>query len=102
MKIANKLMAAGMASIVLLVSAKNYVSAEGTDTSAVTAPLDRVTDILFDLVAGIGIIALILGFLQLALSFKSHDGQQKLAAVIAIVAGILLIGIRTVVGVIQG
>ena len=102
MKTVNKLMAAGMASIVLLVSAKNYVSAEGTDTSAVTAPLDRLTDVLFDLVGGIGVIALIFGFVQLALAFKGHDGQQKLSASIAIVAGILLIGIRSVVAIIQG
>lgn len=102
MKTMKKIMASGLASLVLLGSAKNYVSAEGTDTTSVTAPLDRLTDILFDLVTGVGVIALIFGFIQLALAFKGHDGQQKLSAAIAIVGGILLISIRTVVSVIQG
>jgi len=73
-----------------------------TDTSAATAPLDRLTDILFSIVSGLGVIALIFGVVQLALSFKGHDPQQKMQAAIAIAGGILLIAIKPIVSTIKG
>jgi hypothetical protein len=73
-----------------------------TDASSATAPLDRLTDILFSVVASIGIIALIFGIVQLALAFKGHDPQQKMQAVLSIVGGILLISIKAIVIIIKG
>lgn len=89
-------------SILMLATASGIVLADTGDSSSVTGPLDRLTDLLYDVVAGIGVIALIFGILQLALAFKSHDPQQKTAAAIGIVGGIILIAIRGIVALIRG
>ena len=86
--------------ILCMASAGNVLAT--TDTSAATAPLDRLTDILFSIVSGLGVIALIFGVVQLALSFKGHDPQQKMQAAIAIAGGILLIAIKPIVSTIKG
>jgi hypothetical protein len=88
-------------SILMLATVSGIVLADG-DSSSVTGPLDRLTNLLYDIVAGLGVIALIFGILQLALAFKTHDPQQKLAAAIGIVAGIILIAIRGIVALIRG
>lgn len=89
-------------SILMLATASGIVLADTGDSTSVTGPLDRLTNLIYDVVAGIGVIALIFGVLQLALAFKTHDPQAKLAAVIGIVGGIFLIAIRWVVGWIAG
>jgi len=88
-------------SVMLLATSSGIVLAK-TDSTSVTGPLDRLTNMIYDIVAGIGVIALIFGILQLALAFKSHDPQQKTAAAIGIVGGIILIAIRGIVALILG
>ena len=89
-------------SVMLLATASGVVLADTGDSTSVTGPMDRLTNLLFDIVIGIGVIALIFGILQLALAFKSHDPQQKTAAAIGIVGGIILIAIRGIVALIRG
>ena len=89
-------------SILILATASGVVFADTGDSTSVTEPLDLLTNMLYDIVAGIGVIALIFGILQLALAFKSHDPQQKTAAAIGIVGGIILIAIRGIVALIRG
>ena len=101
-QLTTKVYLAVSSSILILATTAGVVFADTGDSSSVTGPLDRLTNLLYDIVAGIGVIALIFGILQLALAFKSHDPQQKTAAAIGIVGGIILIAIRGIVALIRG
>lgn len=102
--LSTKVYLAVSSSILILANTSGIVYATPVpgDSSSVTGPLGRFTNLLYDIVASIGVIALIFGIVQLALAFKSHDPQQKTAAAIGIVGGIILIGIRGIVALISG
>jgi len=80
--------------------ASTSVFASGT--SEIMKPLNNFNSLLFDLVAGVGTAALIFGFIMLGLSFYSHDASQRVAAIWAIVGGILFVSIRLVIAFITG
>ena len=72
-------------------------SAAGGDTSTIIKPLSNLNSLLFDLVATIGVTALIIGIVMLALSLYNHDASQRIASIVAIAGGVLLISIKLVV-----
>lgn len=70
-----------------------FAEEEGSD---VTDILNNLVNLMFDIIRAIGIMGVIWGLFQLALSFSSHDPSQRLQGGVFLAAGLLLVFTKSV------
>ncbi len=76
------------------VPAKNYSNA---DLSEVTSGIDIIKDICLAVVGGIGFIYLVMGIVDFATTYSSHDTTQQMQGIKKVIAGIIIIAIPVII-----
>ncbi len=56
--------------------------------------VNKLTDIVFQIVRAVGFIALMLGVVQIGMSFKSHDPSQRVSGFLGLAGGILIFFVK--------
>lgn len=74
--------------IMLILFTANTVFAAGEDPVEIAT---NFTNFLFVIVRIIGVAILVFGFVQLGMSFKSHDPSQRGNAMLSIAGGIIIV-----------
>ena len=90
-----------LANLVLEVITRAPILLREPETSTSTdvwAPLNNLKDLLLTGCASVGVIVLIIGVIQFATSYVSHDNSQKITAIWVFVAGAMLIGAAAILG----
>jgi hypothetical protein len=59
--------------------------------------IDNLTNMLYLIATGIGVVFLLLGGIQLGLALKEQDPGQRSRAIMQLVGGLLIVGLRFVV-----
>ena len=63
--------------------------------------LNNLTDLIFTVLRAVGVILLIWGMVQIALSLKSHDPSQRANSILFIGGAILVFAIQPIVNFLQ-
>ena len=71
----------------------------GGDVSAITKPLDNLKLLLIAVVGAIGVIILVKNVMEFAQAYQGQDSSGMSSALKGIVAGIMMAGISTVLGI---
>lgn len=74
-----------------------YVS--GTDTSAVTKPLDNLKTLVIAIIGAVGVIILAKNVMEFAQAYQQQDSSTMNSALKGIVAGIMMAGISSVLSI---
>ncbi len=72
------------------------VLAAGTDTSAVTAPLENLKTLVIAIIGAVGVIILAKNVMEFAQAYQQQDSSTMNSALKGIVAGIMMAGISSV------
>ena len=72
------------------------VTSFATNTEAVTQPLSRLNDIIFAILKMVGIALIAFGVLQLGLSFRSQNTEQRSNGLLSVVGGVIVLVGQTV------
>ncbi|MBE6156364.1 MAG: glutamyl-tRNA amidotransferase [Firmicutes bacterium] len=64
--------------------------------------IDNLSNFMFALIRGVGVILAGSGIVQFGLSFKSHDPSQRANGVLGIVGGIIIICTKEILNIITG
>ncbi len=75
------------------------VYAAGTDTSSVTKPLDNLKTIVLAVIGAIGVIILAKNVMEFAQAYQQQDSSTMNSALKGIVAGVMMAGISSVLGI---
>ena len=71
----------------------------GGDVSAITKPLDNLKILLIAVVGAIGVIILVKNVMEFAQAYQGQDSSGMSSALKGIVAGLMMAGISTVLGI---
>ena len=71
----------------------------GGDISAITKPLDNLKLLLIAVVGAIGVIILVKNVMEMAQAYQAQDSSGMSSALKGIVAGLMMAGISTVLGI---
>lgn len=71
----------------------------GGDVSAITKPLDNLKLLLIAVVGAIGVIILVKNVMEMAQAYQAQDSSGMSSALKGIVAGLMMAGISTVLGI---
>ncbi len=72
------------------------VCAAGTDTSAVTKPLDSLKTLVIAVIGAVGVIILAKNVMEFAQAYQQQDSSTMNSALKGIVAGVMMAGISSV------
>lgn len=84
----------GAAMSVMLMSTTCF--AAGTDTSAITQPLDNLKTLVIAIIGAVGVIILAKNVMEFAQAYQQQDSSTMNSALKGIVAGVMMAGISTV------
>lgn len=70
--------------------------ASGSDTSAVTKPLDNLKTLIIAVIGAVGIIILAKNVMEFAQAYQQQDSSTMNSALKGIVAGVMMAGISSV------
>lgn len=70
-----------------------------TDTSSVTKPLDNLKTLILAIIGAIGVIILAKNVMEFAQAYQQQDSSTMNSALKGIVAGIMMAGISSVLGI---
>lgn len=84
----------GAAMSVMLMSTTCF--AAGTDTSAITQPLDNLKTLVIAIIGAVGVIILAKNVMEFAQVYQQQDSSTMNSALKGIVAGVMMAGISTV------
>lgn len=94
-----------MASAVLFLCTFGFAFAAEGDASGGTDPVSLITNFnswLLSIFSALGVTIVIYGIYQIVTTWTSHDMMQRINSILVIVGGAALIGISTVLSVLQG
>lgn len=92
-----------MCAIAIQMNQVSYCSAKKeTDVSSVTKPLDTLKTLVLAVIGGYGVIILAKNVSEFAQSYQQQDSSGMHSALKGIVGGIMMAGISTIIGLIQG
>lgn len=84
----------GVVMSVMLMSTTCF--AAGTDTSAITQPLDNLKTLVIAIIGAVGVIILAKNVMEFAQAYQQQDSSTMNSALKGIVAGVMMAGISTV------
>ena len=70
-----------------------------TDTSSVTKPLDSLKTLLLSVIGAVGVIILAKNVMEFAQAYQAQDSSTMNSALKGIVAGVMMAGISSVLGI---
>ena len=70
-----------------------------TDTSSVTKPLDSLKTLLLSVIGAVGVIILAKNVMEFAQAYQAADSSTMNSALKGIVAGVMMAGISSVLGI---
>lgn len=73
--------------------------ASGTDTSAVTKPLDNLKTLVIAIIGAVGVIILAKNVMEFAQAYQQQDSSTMNSALKGIVAGVMMAGISSVLSI---
>lgn len=79
-----------------------YCRAKEPDVSSVTKPLDTLKVLTLAVIGGYGVIILAKNVSEFAQAYQQQDSSGMHSALKGIVGGLMMAGISTVIGLIQG
>lgn len=90
-----------LCAIAIQMNQVTYCSAK-TDVSSVTKPLDTLKTLVLAVIGGYGVIILAKNVSEFAQSYQQQDSSGMHSALKGIVGGLMMAGISTIIGLIQG
>ena len=72
------------------------------DASSVTKPLDNLKTLVFAIIGAIGVIILAKNVMEFAQAYQAQDSSTMNSALKGIVAGVMMAGISSVLGILAG
>lgn len=91
-----------MYALAILMNQVTYSRAKEPDVSSVTKPLDTLKVLVLAVIGGYGVIILAKNVSEFAQAYQQQDSSGMHSALKGIVGGLMMAGISTVVGLIQG
>ena len=76
-----------------------YTNVLATDTGSVTKPLDNLKTLILAIIGAIGVIILAKNVMEFAQAYQQQDSTTMNSALKGIVAGIMMAGISSVLGI---
>ena len=95
-RIKEKLAPAISGAIMCVILMNTSCFAAGTDTSAVTQPLDNLKTLVIAVIGAVGVIILAKNVMEFAQAYQQQDSSTMNSALKGIVAGVMMAGISTV------
>lgn len=83
----------------LMMTAIAYTNVLATDTGSVTKPLDNLKTLVLAIIGAIGVIILAKNVMEFAQAYQQQDSSTMNSALKGIVAGIMMAGISSVLGI---
>lgn len=83
----------------LMMTAIECTNVLATDTSSVTKPLDNLKTLILAIIGAIGVIILAKNVMEFAQAYQQQDSSTMNSALKGIVAGIMMAGISSVLGI---
>lgn len=92
----NRIIPAGMGSVVGVMLMSTTAFAAGSGTSAITQPLDNLKTLVIAVIGAVGVIILAKNVMEFAQAYQQQDSSTMNSALKGIVAGVMMAGISTV------
>lgn len=91
-----RIAATGVAAFCLLTGNPALAAEQGSDA---LEDINKFQELMVGLTRAAGGILLVIGIIQLAISFQSHDASQRSHAILFIIGGILCLAVKQILGI---